>query len=91
MTRSRFDELRHVALDQGAGDTQRSAAVQELSEFGTREAAEAILELGSRPGEVELLLRAAGAGLARIQASRVSVSEWDIRDLTAPAAEAFLE
>ena len=88
---SRYDELRHIALDQAADGTQRSAAVQQLGESRTREAAEALIELGTRPGEGELLLRAAGAGLAQIQAGGVSVSEWDLRDLTASAADAFFK
>ncbi len=91
MTESLYDRLRQAALDQAGDGISRSAAIQRLAEQGTREAAEALLELGGRRDETELILRAAGTGLARLHMSGVTISEWDIRDLTRPAAEAFLE
>ncbi len=91
MTGSVDDELRRVALDEGASEATRSIAVRKLAELGTRAAAEALIELGEKSGESEALLRAAGTGLARLQASGVSVSEWDLRDLALPAADGFFE
>jgi hypothetical protein len=35
------------------------------------------------------MLSAAGAGLASLQACGVTISEWDLRDLSRPAAESF--
>lgn len=91
MRESGYDQLRRAVLDASLDPGERRSAIAQLVELGTRGAAEALLELGAREGENEEVLRAAGAGLARLQASGTDVSEWDIRDLTLPAAETFLE
>lgn len=91
MTESPYDRLRRIALDQRGGETSRYAAIEALAGLGTREAAEALLELGARQDETESILRAAGTALAALQARGLMVSEWDVRDLARPAAEAFLE
>lgn len=83
------EELRRVALEEGTSEATRLIAVRKLADLGTRGAAEVLLELGSRSGESAALLRAAGAGLARLAASGVSVTEWDLRDLAPAAADRF--
>lgn len=90
MTDEPYQELRRVALDESRAETARTAAVHGLAELRTREAAEALVELGSRPAESEHILRAAGTALASLLTYGL-VSEWDIRDLTRAAAEAFHE
>jgi hypothetical protein len=91
VTGSVDDELRSVVLDKAASEATRFIAVRKLGELGTRGDAEALIELGERSGESEALLRAAGAGLARLQTDGVNVSEWDLRDLALPVADGFFE
>lgn len=93
MTEALYDQLRRAALDPAGDVASRLADIRRLVELETREAAEALLELelGARRPEIEAILRAAGTGLASLLEGGVIVSEWDIRDLTRPAAEAFLE
>lgn len=91
MTDSNYTALRKSALDVHLDIEERSSAIAQLVELCTRDAADALLVLGSRQGEDNAVLWAAGVGLARLQASGVDVSEWDVRDLTPTAAEAFLE
>jgi hypothetical protein len=91
MTESLFDRLRRTALDPAETTASREAAIIGLANVGTREAAEILLELGGRSDDLASILRAAGRALATLHETGVPVSEWDIRDLTLPAAEAFLE
>lgn len=91
MPESSLERLRDVALDRDADETSRSDAVRGLADLRSREAVEALLELGNRPDDAESILRAAGAGLASLQAHGVAVSEWDLRDLSGPAADSFFE
>jgi hypothetical protein len=60
VTESAFDEARRLALDRNGVDGPRLAAIGTLAAFRTRGAAEALLELGSRDDEPEVVLRAAG-------------------------------
>lgn len=90
MTDPPYEEIRRVALNHGSSESARTAAIQALAELRTRSAAEALLELGSRPAESDHILRAAGTALASLLTYGL-VSEWDIRDLTRAAAEAFHE
>jgi hypothetical protein len=65
-------------------------AVRELQDVRTRDATEALLELGSRPDELDSMLRAAGTALAGLLEYGL-VPKWDLRDLARPAADAFFE
>jgi len=90
MTETAIHELRRIALARRGAPKDRHAAIQKLANLQTREAAEVLLELGSTPGEADSILLAAGTALARLLVHGL-VSEWDIRDLTRPAAQAFHE
>jgi len=57
--------------------------------MNTREAAEVLLELMAREDETELVLREAGFGLATLQTNGVELTEWDVRDITGTAADAY--
>lgn len=88
MTETPYQQLRRIALGRAHADDDRHAAIRSLADLRTRDAAVALLELGSRPEEPDPILRAAGTALASLLLHGL-VSEWDIRDLTRPAAEAF--
>jgi len=90
VTESGFQAARQTALDHREGEQLRCAAILDLAALKTRDAADALIELGSRPDEPGPVLRAVGAALAGLLIDGL-VSEWDIRDLSAPAADAFFE
>lgn len=81
--------LREIALDADAGDESRFAAIDALAKLQTPGAVDALLELGSRSNEADEILRAAGNALAVLD-DRL-VSQWDVRNLADPAADAFYE
>lgn len=89
MTESTFEQARRTALDPDGSEEARSVAIGKLANVLNRDAAVALLQLASRPGEPDRILRSAGAALAELMAAGL-VSEWDARDLTPPAADAFL-
>jgi hypothetical protein len=91
MTESPTERLLRVVRDPGQDENARHAAIRALTDLRTRTAADALLELGGREDESDAILRAAGNALAVLQTQGVTVSEWDIRNLARPAAEAFLE
>lgn len=91
MTASRLEVLRTIALDTSGDEAERTSAIRELAESKTGEAKATLLQLASRPAEPWAVLRAAGVSLAWMLGSGVEVSEWDLRDLTDAAAEAFFE
>ncbi len=88
MTDSAFEQARRTALDRNGSQKARTVAARRLADFRRRDAVVALLELGSRPHEPDSILRAAGTSLARLLDHGL-VSEWDVRDLTGPAADAF--
>jgi hypothetical protein len=90
MTNAAFEQARRFALDRNEADEVRCDATRRLADFRRRDAVVALLELGSRPDEPNSVLRAAGASLARLLDHGL-VSEWDVRDLMDPAADAFHE
>jgi hypothetical protein len=85
-----FQKIRGIALDSAGSEEARFNAIRRLASFRNRAAAVALVELGSRPGEAESISRAAGSALADLLVQGL-VSEWDIRDLTPSAADAFHE
>ncbi|MGH7687111.1 MAG: hypothetical protein ACREN2_09895 [Candidatus Dormibacteria bacterium] len=50
-----------------------------------------LIAVGERMDEGRAVLEAAGRGLASLLGAGVAVSEWDLRNLTPVAAEAFFE
>lgn len=57
--------------------------------MNTRAAVEVLLELSARGDDTEAILREAGFGLATLQANGVEVTEWDLREMTGAARDAF--
>jgi HEAT repeat protein len=62
--------------------------VRSLAAFRNRTAVDVLLELVARHDEPESVLRAAGSALGELADGRL-VTEWDLRDLTGPAADEF--
>jgi HEAT repeat protein len=91
MTDWSAEHLRLIALDPTSDEITRLAAIRSLVALNTREAVEALLELSARQDEAEPILREAGSGLATLQGNGVEVSEWDVRDLTQQAGDAFFQ
>ena len=91
VTDSAFEKARRIALDRAAPEEAWSAAVRELGELRTRDAAEVLIELASTPDEPESILQASGTALAGLVDDFRLVSQWDLRDLAQPAADAFFE
>lgn len=90
VTDAAFHQARSVALDRNQPEASRDAAITELASFESRGATGTLLELASRVDESESISRAAGRALADLVMSG-HVSEWDVRDLTPSAAEAFYD
>lgn len=89
MTDSSERHSRRIALDSNAQRETRLAAIRDLAGRSQRGSVTALIELGSRPEESAWVLMEAGFGLARLQDGGATISEWDIRDLTVTAADAF--
>lgn len=68
---------------------ERIEAINVLTATSPGAALPVLLEVGSRPDEPGPLLEATGAGLGRIQDEGFQVTEFDLRNLAAVAAEAF--
>jgi len=65
-------------------------AVEALAQLQSSGAVDALLELAGRRSEPESVLRRAGELLAGL-ADDGLVSQWDVRDLSDPAADGFYE
>jgi hypothetical protein len=87
-THRMFEMWRENALDPTAAELIRLAGIDGLAHLDSREAVQILVELGSRQGEAEPILRAAGGALAE-QALHGQVLDEDIRVLVEPAREAF--
>ncbi len=85
-----FQQARQEALDSDAPAAARITAIRRLAALRTREAAGVLIDLASRPAEDRDVLRASGAAMAELSGDGL-VTNWDIRDLTESAAEAFYE
>lgn len=85
------DARGNTALDRNLDTQARLAAISALAGTPNRQAVDILLELGERAEEDVEILRAAGSGLAGLLAAGVTVSEWDIRNLTAVAGDAFFD
>ena len=90
MTEPSYTRWREEALDRSADEAARLTAIHRLAGSDSRDAVEALLDLGNRRDEVEPILQAAGRALADL-AGAGRVSEWDIRDLADATADAFFE
>jgi len=85
------EELRSLVLDLRASPSRRIVAMAELSGQNPVAAAQALLIVGGRQDETPEILRAAGTSLARASDSGAAVSEFDMRDLTPAAYEAYCD
>jgi len=83
------EDLCSIALDPSLPDDMRQGAIANLARVHTRDAVDALLILAGRQEESDELLEGAGAVLAALAHGGVAVSEWDLRNLTTPAAKAF--
>jgi hypothetical protein len=90
VTEAAFQTARRIALDRAASEAARCAAVRDLWQLRTREAAEVLVGLASRPDEPDPILKATGTALGDLAGDGL-VSEWDTRDLAPPAEDAFFK
>ena len=74
-----------------APNNQRIEAVRSLGVLNPSVGKVMLLELGARTAEPEELLTAVGRELARIDHDGIVISEFDVRDLTGAAYEAFCD
>ena len=91
MSASGYEQLRSTAVSRATPQRTRLDAIKALADLETRDAVEVLLEIGGTQDEADAILSAAGRALARLLARGVMVTEWDLRDLTPAAAEAFFE
>jgi hypothetical protein len=90
MTTPRKD-LSRVILDEGRGVQERREAMEELATADPASAVQALLQIGKRATEQAQIVRAAGTELARLSHLGNEVSEFDLRNLTEIAYQAYCD
>ena len=84
-------QVAKIVLDLVVYDSRRMDDIAFLGRSGSRQAADALLELAGRDQERPEILQAAGAALRALHEAGVVISEFELRDLQRAAADAFFE
>ena len=85
------EELTAVILDSTRPIVERLAAIDALVDQSSETAKLVMLGLSERTAEPREILQAAGTGLAKVHHSGVTVSEFDMRDMSEVAYLAWSE
>ncbi|MFD6562647.1 hypothetical protein [Micromonospora profundi] len=86
-----FFELALVAADRSGGVSERCNAISRMAELDPVKAKEILIGVASADDEPDELLRQAGKSLGLLAAKAGYLSEWDLRDVTESAYEAYCE
>jgi hypothetical protein len=76
------EQLTALILDSSRPIVERLAAIEVLVDQAPETAKLVMLSLGERVSEPREVLEAAGVGLARVEHSGVTISEFDLRDMS---------
>ena len=86
-----FFELALIAIGKSGGVSVRCNAVSRIAELDPVKAKEILIGVASADDESDELLRQAGKSLGLLAAKAGYLSEWDLRDVTESAYEAYNE
>ncbi|MET7877749.1 hypothetical protein [Micromonospora profundi] len=86
-----FFELALVAMDKSGDVSVRGNAISRMAELDPVKAKGILIGVASAGDEPDELLRQAGKSLGLLAAKAGYLSEWDLRDVTESAYEAYCE
>ncbi|NJC14419.1 hypothetical protein F4558_004245 [Micromonospora profundi] len=86
-----FFELALVAMDKSGGVSERCDAISRMAELDSVKAKEILIGVASSWDEPGEILSQAGKSLGLLAAKAGYLSEWDLRDVTESAYEAYNE